>query len=183
MRGILIDPVMHSVRYVDYDGNYKDIYRLLEIESPFDVRPISGTENESIFFDDEFLLKADEGGRPGAYFYMNGIPDPIGGRGLILGCTEEGESVETKLTVEDVRQNVRWKALTLKGFTPPRTEEKEHPVMGKTTVIIGPRPIFEEEDVLPEQPIEDVVRNQSKYASKKEAMSQVQEYIRGVFKR
>ena len=136
MRGILINPDDRTIMDVEYDGDYKQIYKLIGA-SPFDVRQIK--EGESLFFDDEFLLKIEEGDTKN-YFIIEGLADPVGGCALILGVDGKGDSVSTKLEVEDVK--VEWQTLQLKGWEPTRSFEDIHPVLGKVTHIVGPRPIF-----------------------------------------
>jgi len=149
MKAILIDPTERSIKLVEYDGNYRSIYKLIENGgSPFDVvRLEEDGQEESLFFDDEFLFKAEDG-NPHDYFVLAGpdwnFPNPLGGKGLILGVDEEGASVATKLTVEKVQANVVFMSLLLKGWTPGQTKETDHPILGpKTPTYIGPTPQFE----------------------------------------
>lgn len=145
LRAILIDPTFRSITEAEYGGDYRAISKLLGIGSgSFDVRDIGGTKGEALYFDDEFLLKLDDG-QPGDFFTLNGIASPIGGRGLILGVNGGGNSVSTKLTVGGVAANVKFKKLRIKEWTPGYTDENyEHPTFGKIARIVGDQPVFEE---------------------------------------
>lgn len=146
MKAILIDPTERTVTEVEHTNDYRNIYKLLDITSPFDARQIN-EKGDTVFFDDEFLFKVEDG-EPHDYFLLLGklaFGDAIGGKGLILGSTE-GESVSTKLTVEEVRDNVAWLRRRLVGWSPSSESEIDHPLLGKAFQIVGPRPIFEEVD-------------------------------------
>jgi hypothetical protein len=153
MRAILIDPESQTITTLEYAGSYQDIYKLIGANT-FDVRPIMGP-GESIFFDDEFLLKMKEGGDAKAFFILPGL-DPIAGKGLILGVNGGGESISTKVTVDWVKANIKFETLQLTGWTPGSRKEVEHPVYGKLTQIVGPRPIFDKAaSIKPFNSIED----------------------------
>lgn len=148
VRGLLICPSDQTIREVEYDGDYKEIKKLLDIDSPIDARSIEGAGEESgteetLWFDDEFLLKMEEG-KPYDFFMLNGVAAPVGGNGLILGTNQEGESISTSLTVESTALNVSFKRMILKGWTASYTDEYDHPSYGKCTRIVGPQPIYEE---------------------------------------
>ena len=179
MRALLIDPVAQSVKEVDYDGDYRSISKLIDNGgSPFDVRPLHGRQSEVIYFDDEFLLKA-ENGTPLDYFYLNGLPDPIGGKALIMGNTVAGNSKASKILIEELVANLRYKKLTLKGWTPVSQKKVVHPSLGELTQIIGPRPIFEEIGVASKdgRDIVDLVEDDEAYRTSTEATRQLHDFI------
>jgi hypothetical protein len=142
MRAILIDPVSETVSEVEYNGDYKHIYELCGFEC-FTVIDLG--KGETLFIDDEGLLKEQE-----HFFALEGplwaYPQPLAGRGLILGTDDDGESVATKLTLEAIRENVKWRKLLVAGFTPPRTYEDDDTPLGRATVIDSGRPIFIQRD-------------------------------------
>jgi hypothetical protein len=51
--------------------------------------------------DDEGLLKPQEG-----FFIYEGYRQPLAGNGLVLGTDEEGESVDPKMTLEELKSRV-----------------------------------------------------------------------------
>jgi hypothetical protein len=98
MKAILIDPFEQTVKEVDYSGDFRDIYKLIDAEC-FDCARIKGTDG--IFVDDEGLLNA-----PTHFFEHSEYPSPLAGKGLIVGCDEEGESADCKTTLDEVKAKV-----------------------------------------------------------------------------
>ena len=98
MRAVYIDPYDETVSEVDYNGDYKEIYNLINC-STFDCVRIDDTND--MYVDDEGLLK-----NPNRYFKIDGRT--IAGKGLILSHNDEGESVATNLTSEDVFKKVEF---------------------------------------------------------------------------
>ncbi len=100
MRAILIDPFEETVTEVEYSGNYKDIYKLLETEGrPFTV--VYLPEDSCLYLDDEGLFQPAQ-----RFFRIPSCPSPLAGRGLILGEDEDGENVATELSLDKVRESV-----------------------------------------------------------------------------
>lgn len=100
MKAILINPFDQTVTEVDYSGDFRDIYKLIDAQA-FDVARIS--RMDGIFVDDEGLLNA-----PTHFFEHSEYPSPLAGKGLIVGCDDEGESQSCKTTIEEVKANVRF---------------------------------------------------------------------------
>ncbi len=109
MRAILIDPFARTVTEIDHDNtSYRNIYPVLSHESMevecFTVATVLPNE-DSLFVDDEGLLKDCQ-----ALFLFDGVkglcegyPQPLAGKGLILGADEEGKSVDAKTPLADIR--------------------------------------------------------------------------------
>lgn len=100
MKAYLIDPIAQSVTEVEYSGNYKDIYPLIDAEL-FTTVEINGT-GDTIFVDDEGLLN----GNPHGWFAYADYPQPLRGRGLCLGSDDEGESVAPSITIDELREKI-----------------------------------------------------------------------------
>lgn len=102
MKAIVIDVIKEEVREVIIQKNNLDsIYQQLNC-SCFDVVGLS--EKESLYIDDEGLLKLDENSK---FFAIKGAYQPFAGNGLILGLDyNTGESISTKLTLEYVKSIV-----------------------------------------------------------------------------
>lgn len=167
MRSILINPTERTVTEVEHSGDYQDIYRLLDIKTPFDVRPLGN--GESVYFDDEFLLKLEPGDTIQT-FTLEGLPEPIGGNGLILGVDGGGNSVATKLALDDVKPG--WKTLTFRGWIPGYQKVDTHPLYGKVNKIIGPRPIFDEVEPPSEHSLDEIERVDQAYYKRNDTFEQ-----------
>lgn len=100
MKAILIDPFTQTITEVEHNGDYKQIYELIDAEL-FDSVRIS--ENDFIFVDDEGLFQEDQ-----AFFRVRGYPDPLAGKGLVLGASAIGESVDPVISLEELRRSVSW---------------------------------------------------------------------------
>jgi hypothetical protein len=101
MKAILIDPFTRSITEVEYDGDYTKIYSLIDCDT-FTLAPINH-RGDGIFVDDEGLFK------PGQEFFKHAnYPQPLAGKGMILGCDEEGDSTEPTVSLEDTIKAVRF---------------------------------------------------------------------------
>lgn len=103
MKAILIDPFEQTIKEVEYSGDWKQICELIGAEC-FDTARISRTD--SIFVDDCGLLN-----NPTHFFQHQDYHSPLAGKGLILGCDSEGESISPKTTVEEVSRKVTFATL------------------------------------------------------------------------
>jgi len=60
--------------------------------------------NDTLFADDEALLKEElEGG-----FLLENFAYPIVGNALVLGCDAEGNSIDCKTTIEEIRAQIKF---------------------------------------------------------------------------
>lgn len=104
MKGILIDVENRSVTEVEVDT--KDVlhsmYKLIGCEL---VDRVSINGHDDIWVDDEGLLTMTEKSK---FFSYRGCPSPLVGNGLILGVNGKGESINPKITTEEVRMNVKF---------------------------------------------------------------------------
>lgn len=104
MKAILIDPENMTIEEVEYTGGIEQIYELIDAQC-FTVANI-GMEGDGIFVDDEGLLVNEF-----YAFRFNDYPQPLAGRGLILGCDDEGATTEPKITIEEVRRKISFLGL------------------------------------------------------------------------
>ncbi len=98
---ILIDPFEMTVTEVAYGGELADIYRLIDADL-FTVAGF-GEAGDGVYVDDEGLFKATQ-----RFFKLDGYPQPLAGKGLVLGSNDGGESVAPVTTLEAIRAAVRW---------------------------------------------------------------------------
>lgn len=104
MQAILIDPFTQTIEAVDYSGDYKDIYSLLECDLFTTVyRVVVTAMADTLYVDDEGLYVEDQ-----KFFKLKGYPQPLAGRGLVLGSTDDGDSTDCVSTVEDIQDIVEW---------------------------------------------------------------------------
>lgn len=101
MKAYLIDPFKRDISVVEYTGNYKNIYEHIEAQT-FDLVRIN-VEGDCIYLDDEGYYA-----EPKALFTVRGYQNPLVNKGLVLGTDEEGESVEPKITLEQLRELIEY---------------------------------------------------------------------------
>lgn len=102
MIAYLIDPGAQEVREVEYNGDYKHIYRLIDCQC-FDVVRVNN-HGDGIFLDDEGYIT---NGIKSTFMWL-GINHVLVGKGLLLGVDNQGESVSPRMSLEAVRNSVVW---------------------------------------------------------------------------
>lgn len=100
MQAILIDPFTETIEAVDYSGDYKDIYALLGCAL---FTTVYTEMADTIYVDDEGLYVEDQ-----RYFKLKGYPQPLAGRGLVLGSTDDGDSTDCVSSLQDIQDIVEW---------------------------------------------------------------------------
>lgn len=103
MRAYLIDPITRTITEVDYSGDYHQIYTFIGCET-FDMSRLNHA-GDVVFVDDAGLLKPQP---PENFFYHANYPEPLAGRGLVLGTDEEGETVAPSVTYAELTEMIRW---------------------------------------------------------------------------
>ena len=105
MKALFIDPTDETIRFISYDGDYKSIYRILGCRTFEAVYPFNN--GDTLWIDEEGLLKDSN-------FAFNIRADnpkfnqTIMGKALVLGTDAEGESVECKTTLEDLKSRIKF---------------------------------------------------------------------------
>ncbi len=102
MKAFLIDPFTKTITEVEHNGDYKQIYQLIGADC-FDCARIN-EHGDSIFVDDEGLLRDPVS----PMFEHIGYPQALAGKGLVLGCNDEGEAIKPTTTLDELRQHVSW---------------------------------------------------------------------------
>lgn len=96
-RAFLIDPVARSLEPVNVDG-----FRSIQEVIGCDTFTAAYLENgDVIYVDDEGLFKG-----PTSFFLVEGYPQPLAGRGIVVGTDAEGNDVPPKTTEEWLRENL-----------------------------------------------------------------------------
>lgn len=111
MKGILIDVKNGTVTDVIYNGKktLEEWYRLIgcsTVEVAMDILPNKRDKiTNSIMVDEEGLLNVTPNSK---FFMFQGGHQPFAGNGLIVGCDDEGETVDVSITADDVRGKVKF---------------------------------------------------------------------------
>lgn len=107
MKTIVINPQDHSITEAEYNGDFKEIYKLLSFEDQtvdcFDIVRID--ESETIFVDDNGLINSN-GARHGFFYVKGKYPVMLAGKGVILATDQDGESIGTELSIDQVKDMI-----------------------------------------------------------------------------
>jgi len=95
----LIDPFARTITEVQWNGDFHHTYQLTDCET-YDCARIN-REGDSIYVDDEGLFKEQT-----AFFHHADYPNPLAGKGLVLGCDKYGESVTPHTTLAELQEKV-----------------------------------------------------------------------------
>jgi hypothetical protein len=98
MKAILINPHEEIITEVEYSGNYKEIYSFIDCRT-FDC--VRLTIENDMYIDDEGLLIDNQ-----RYFSIK--DRNYAGKALLLAHDDEGESVATTFTLQEVKDMVEW---------------------------------------------------------------------------
>ena len=103
MKAFLIDPKLKYIAEVNFEGDYKEIYKWIEANT-FDCVNLN-SDADTLYLDDEGLLKRSN------YFWqieiLSNIKSTYAGRGLVLGTDDEGESTDVKtITLEQLKKDI-----------------------------------------------------------------------------
>ena len=101
MKAILIDAKTKEVKEVEMGRDYKEIYTQLECEM-FQIGTYLSNE-DAIYVDEEGLINGTD-----IFFTFEGAHQPFAGNGLIMGCDDEGESTDCKVSFNEVKDKVKF---------------------------------------------------------------------------
>ena len=118
MQAILINPFDKTIEEIEYSGDWRDISSLIECDM-FTVAYFDDTD-DSVYVDDEGLYVENQ-----AFFTIGDCPQPLAGRGLLLGTDEEGDSTNCKTTLEEAKAMVQFL-----GTNPANAPEAGFTVIG-----------------------------------------------------
>jgi hypothetical protein len=102
-KAILIDVANRTVTETTI-GNYTDIYHAIGDGCRCFTVPVEFENLDALYVDDEGLLNDT----PKGCFMMKGWDYPIVGNGVILGTDEEGESIDHKSDIDEIRSQVKF---------------------------------------------------------------------------
>jgi len=99
MRAIKINVIGKTVTEIQMQDGFKSICKQLDAGGYESIRL---TPNDYLWVDDEGLLKE----KPIGAFKIEGYPQALSGHGVIFGVDAGGNSMDTKLNVDLIRQYV-----------------------------------------------------------------------------
>lgn len=109
MKAYLIDPFARSVTETEYNGDYQTIAPAIGARL-FTVAEFNDA-GDAVFVDDEGLLAG-----PTAFFLIDGYPEPLAGKGLVLGLdADTGDSTAPSESLEQLTARVKWVDLMAGG--------------------------------------------------------------------
>jgi hypothetical protein len=132
MRAILIDPKAQEVFEAEITSDYQDIYH--QIEADIFQAVVVPDLDAVIWVDEEGLL------RPiiQPHWWIDGYNGVLTGRGLLTGFDDTGDTAETLLSLDKVREKIRWlpevKFVTFQSFY---TNISGGPVIGSRSVFMN----------------------------------------------
>lgn len=104
MRAYLIDPFNSTTTELDFVGDYRDIQRLLQVNT-FDCVTIN-PHRDTLYVDDDGLLKITDETR---WFYSPLVPQQaFAGRGLVLGATPSGNNKSAWIELSVLQAGIRY---------------------------------------------------------------------------
>lgn len=92
--GYLISPMDYTIQRVKLD-EWQDIYRWIEADTFEPLR--FNADGDMVYVDENATLRKQPNNN---FFIMNPFPDPLIGKGLILGTDIEGESIDPSVSWE-----------------------------------------------------------------------------------
>ena len=96
----LVDPFTQTINEVQYRGEYKHIYELIDCDT-YDCARINRF-GDALFVDDDGLYKEAQ-----AFFVHADYPQPLAGKALVLGCDmKDGETIAPTTTLDELREKV-----------------------------------------------------------------------------
>lgn len=108
INGFHIDPTTQTITQVQVEAHkLDDIYKHIRAEC-FDTARLS--TGDSIYVDDEGLLNG-AGNTYGMFIVKDEgyrHPLPLAGHGLVLGCDAMGNSVDAKITLDDLQTMIEF---------------------------------------------------------------------------
>lgn len=104
MKGIIIDPDSRSIDYVERD--FAD-FREIQNEIHCSCFTVAGYLNgHAVYCDDEGLMNLNL-----VFTKMSHYPYPLAGRILLLGTTEDGESENVTMSLDQVKKEVKFQTV------------------------------------------------------------------------
>ena len=101
MKAFLIDSINKEVKEVEIGKGIDEMYKFLNCQC-FTIATYL-PKDDAIFVDDEGLMNGTD-----VFFTYEGAHQPFAGNGLIMGCDDMGESVDCKVSLDEVKNKVNF---------------------------------------------------------------------------
>jgi hypothetical protein len=97
----LIDPKEQKITTVRHEGGYEGILGYIDSDLMDAIRAYDN--GDVIYVDDNGLYKTDQ------FFFMHkNYPNPIAGKGLLVGTGSEGDDEEPITKPKQLKEDVKW---------------------------------------------------------------------------
>ena len=97
MQAFLIDPEARTLEIIDIDG-LESIQEAIRCDT---ITAARFNDTDVVYVDDEGLLKG-----PTSFFLIEGYPQPLAGRGVVVGTDAEGDDTPPTVTEEWLREHL-----------------------------------------------------------------------------
>lgn len=104
MKALLINVENQTVSEINLEKTNEDIYKHIGNGCSTFCSPVDFPNGDSLFVDDEGLLKEDLKG----CFTLLGWVMPLVGNAVIIGSTPSGDSTDCKTTKEEILSQILW---------------------------------------------------------------------------
>ena len=111
MQAYLIDPARSHIEAVAFEGDYKLIQTMIGADL-FTVVNLNDS-GDAVYVDDEGLMKPQT-----HFFKIAGYPQPLAGKGLVLGTDSEGDSTSPTINLAAIREMITYHTADELGFDP-----------------------------------------------------------------
>jgi hypothetical protein len=106
MKTLIIDPFTRTITEAEHDGSLQDIYNKTHCDT-FTMVTID-RQGGALFLDDEGLLKDLN---TQAFFKLDTYDQALAGYAMVVGTNNQGETVATPYTVEQMQARIQWTTL------------------------------------------------------------------------
>ncbi|GAB2549687.1 DUF3846 domain-containing protein [Spirosoma aerophilum] len=100
MKAFLIDPTSQTITEVEQNG-LEDLYKLIGCDTVCAVPLAAG---DAIYLDDNGLYVDS----PMPSFSYQGYSQPLTGKGVVVGCDEEGDDIEPNHSLTQLERRITW---------------------------------------------------------------------------
>jgi len=101
MKAILINATNRTVTEVEINDDLQSIYKVMGVDMIQTATYLP--KNDIIYVDEEGMLKPMMN-----FFIYEGAHQPFAGNGLVVGTSRGGKTVAPKISVDEVRKNVKF---------------------------------------------------------------------------